>query len=386
VRGGVFLALVLTFILVGMLNLGFKVQVVKAVPDLVYIKADGSISPPSAPIYSADNVTYTLTGNLSSSIIIERDNILLNGADFYVQGTGVSGSIGIDLSYRTNVTVKKVSINTFWYGIYLIHSSNNSIIESNIESTNFGIYLYEFDSNYNKVLVNNITNNAVGIYVEGMDNVIYHNNFVGNAEQFNVLGSSNTWDDGYPSGGNYWSNYNGSDLKSGSAQDLNGSDAIGDVSYTLDNSNEDRYPLMGRMYIFDVGTWDSTSHQVQVINYPFGHVDYFELDAPKKLILLNLTAYTYTMGFCRLTIPTAIVDDMWPAGDYTMLIDGELRGYSNWTDAENTYLFAFTYFWRSNRLHLVVIPEFASVLTLSLFMMSMLFALIIYKRRYTSLL
>jgi hypothetical protein len=54
----------------------------------------------------------------------------------------------------------------------------------------------------------------------------------------------NVWDDGYPSGGNYWSDYTGADVKSGPNQDLPGSDGIGDTPYIIDANNTDRYPLM----------------------------------------------------------------------------------------------------------------------------------------------
>lgn len=55
--------------------------------------------------------------------------------------------------------------------------------------------------------------------------------------------NDNSWDDGYPSGGNYWSDYTGVDGNSGSNQDLSGSDGVGDTPYTIDNNNRDRYPL-----------------------------------------------------------------------------------------------------------------------------------------------
>jgi outer membrane protein assembly factor BamB len=61
---------------------------------------------------------------------------------------------------------------------------------------------------------------------------------------FETTGYANVWDDGYPSGGNYWSDYAGSDLFSGSNQNELGNDGIGDTPYIIDSDNLDRYPLM----------------------------------------------------------------------------------------------------------------------------------------------
>jgi len=52
------------------------------------------------------------------------------------------------------------------------------------------------------------------------------------------------WDNGYPSGGNYWSDYNGTDLYCGPHQNETGSDGIGDKPYMIDGNNTDRYPLI----------------------------------------------------------------------------------------------------------------------------------------------
>jgi len=66
---------------------------------------------------------------------------------------------------------------------------------------------------------------------------------------------TNVWNDGYPSGGNYWSDYTGVDEKSGPNQDQPGSDGIGDTPYFIDGYNQDRYPLM-----YPRGPWDDWKH------------------------------------------------------------------------------------------------------------------------------
>jgi len=67
------------------------------------------------------------------------------------------------------------------------------------------------------------------------NNSFYHNTFINNSRQVESLNSTNVWDNGYPSGGNYWSDYSG--------RDANG-DGIGDTPYVIDAGNVDRYPLM----------------------------------------------------------------------------------------------------------------------------------------------
>lgn len=109
-------------------------------------------------------------------------------------------------------------------------------------SSGSGIYV---GSSYNTVLRNNIIGNYYGVHVASPEgNRIYHNNFVGNQENARDDFLS-TWDDGYPSGGNYWDDYSGSDLYWGPNQDVPGSDGIGDTIYVISGgSSQDRYPLM----------------------------------------------------------------------------------------------------------------------------------------------
>jgi hypothetical protein len=78
-----------------------------------------------------------------------------------------------------------------------------------------------------------------------MKNVFYHNKITLTAsKQVDCTYTVNTWDNDYPSGGNYWKNYNAVDQYSGVDQNIPGSDGISDAPYIIDTNNVDRYPLM----------------------------------------------------------------------------------------------------------------------------------------------
>jgi len=137
-------------------------------------------------------------------------------------------------------------------GIRVINQANRTEIFGNKISENFcGIQLE--NSFANNISGNYIVNNAAAVtLVSSENNTVYHNNFIGNGWQVYVQPSRfNIWDDGYPSGGNYWSDHTGLDLYSGLYQDETGSDGIGDVPYTIDANNTDRYPLMRTHYYED---------------------------------------------------------------------------------------------------------------------------------------
>jgi parallel beta-helix repeat protein len=137
-------------------------------------------------------------------------------------------------------------------GILLTSSSYNRISANNITNNTYGIELYDA-SNNNAISTNNIANGTRGIYLyDSAGNFICHNNLMGNTAQAtsSPLGYVNTWDNGYPSGGNYWSDYTGVDLYRGPYQNASGSDGIGDTAYVIDANNTDHYPLMA--------TWNPT--------------------------------------------------------------------------------------------------------------------------------
>ncbi|HXX87247.1 MAG TPA: right-handed parallel beta-helix repeat-containing protein [Candidatus Acidoferrum sp.] len=316
--------IILSLLVLSALALAFYVRPVKSDyvwTQTIYINANGSINPPTAPISTIDNITYTSTDNIvnvtgsAPAVIIQRNNIIFDGAGHTLQGTQVYISTGIEMYGISNVTIKNVKIAGFYYGIWLNSSSDNSVTGNNItESNGYGVWLYPSSNNdsisgnnitanngegieiyyssnnsvsgntitnnwdgvdlgsstyisisgntiaannqtgvdlgmssYISVSGNNITaNNKYGLFIGSYCNntTIYHNNLISNIIQA-YTGSTIVWDDGYPSGGNYWSDYNGTDLFSGANQNVTGSDGIGDISYFIGANNTDHYPLMG---------------------------------------------------------------------------------------------------------------------------------------------
>ncbi len=204
-----------------------------------------------------------------------------------------NSSRGVVLSYSySNVISNNVISRRNGCGLYLSFSSNNTVdsnaVFGGIGADGNGVELEHSDQN---VIVNNtiFDNGGMGLQSESSNsNLIYHNNMVNNSQNAYDHNSSNIWNAGYPSGGNYWSDYTGID---------GNGDGIGDSPYVIDGNNTDAYPLMnlfmegdinhdGKVNIFDAvkvcasyGTKPSDSQwNVNAdIAEPYGVIDIFDV-------------------------------------------------------------------------------------------------------------
>jgi parallel beta-helix repeat protein len=166
----------------------------------------------------------------------------------------------LTFSSNNNTVIENNATRNLVYAIFVKRSDNNSIIRNNV-GDNYGVqgtatlgYGLVIDGMNNCAFENNFVGNYGGVRLGAsfnnsreLNNSIYHNNFINNTiqvYQFYASTFPNFWDDGYPSGGNYWSDYNGTDFYRGSSQNESGFDGIGDFPYVVDQNNTDRYPLM----------------------------------------------------------------------------------------------------------------------------------------------
>jgi parallel beta-helix repeat protein len=523
---------ILTFILVGLLGTASKLQKAETWTGTVYIKADGSIDPSDAPILRSGNL-YTLIDDIISNangIVIERDNVILDGAGHTIQGKYAYATFGIYLVGRTNVTIRNTKTKAFWYCVrlnggsknnnisgntitdnhvgigFFSGPSNNSVLGNTIRNNTYGIwfkgsanntlrnnaidnntytfnidtsvlsgfvndidtsntvdgkliyywinkqdmtvpadagyvalinctrvtiqnlnftkngqsiflaytvnstitrnkitakngdnlFLFEssnnsicgneiafaettdsshgiwlFKSSSNIIVGNNIANNMYGMETfESSNNKIYYNNFVDNTFQVYDYAwedpetslSINVWNEGYPSGGNYWSNYHTIDSLIGPYQNETGVDGIGDAPYIIDTVNRDRYPLMATFSEFHAV---SEQHIQTVCNSTISNFQY-----RSNAIIFNVSGKQGTTGFCRICIPIALMN-----GTYWVFVNGKPISYtlSPYSNSTHNYIY-FTY---AHSTHEVIITNSSGVAVLPFFAVTLMLAFIV---------
>jgi len=256
-------------------------------------------------------------------------------------------------------------------GIYV--TGENSTLQGNVISNNsVGLQLGSYESRggrLNRILKNSIIGNTHGINLGYHDNTIFHNNFINNTEQIfinpqyihiaPVTYFINDWDNGFE--GNYWSDYTGYDFNH---------DGIGDATHPLLRENTDYYPLMGAF-----SCWPATSeHEVQIISN--STIVNFNYDG--SVFRFNVSGEDGSAGFCRVSIPTALMK-----GTYKVFINGTeishaLLHISNSTDS-------FLYFVYEHSIkEVIIVPEFLSSLVLFLFMVATLLISMISRRKHTT--
>jgi parallel beta-helix repeat protein len=123
----------------------------------IYIRSNGDIewlpsTAPTPPISTTDRVHYDITGDIettSDGIVVQRDNIIINGNDHTIKGP--RNFIGIYLEGRKNVVVMRTTIREYHTGIGLVSSNNISILGNHLIKNDYGIYM---ESSSNNVVSN----------------------------------------------------------------------------------------------------------------------------------------------------------------------------------------------------------------------------------------
>jgi parallel beta-helix repeat protein len=200
------------------------------------------------------------------------------------------------------------------YGLVLYGYENVTVKDNLIDDCQWGIWPLSSDSNIS-IFDNTFSNNGCGINVGGGTHPtlkIYHNRFFYNNEHARGEGATLFWDNGYPSGGNYWGGYVSPDLFSGEYQNITGGDGIGDNPFIipLPFNVKDRYPFMF-VSICNVsqsppeGSVFSTD--TVSVNATVTHVN------PLEQVILNCTFSNSSATWTSPINMTNLEDDIWNA-------------------------------------------------------------------------
>ena len=283
--------MVLVFVFVSLISLTAVNGVKSQSAGAIFINADGSVLGTSK--IQRDGNLYRLTDNLyDSPIVVQCNSIILDGGGFALQGAGIWGTPPAINLTCSNVTVQNFYIIKWDVGILGAYNSN-TIANNNITKSERAIAIYadnynvtgnyvannlygvRIQGNSNSISKNQIMNNSIGFWITcsagnliAANNIeiheeiaintdyggfqIYHNNFINNnihnpllLTAYDTLNETGItlppWDNGYPSGGNYWSDYTS---RYSNATEIDNS-GIGNIPYVISSSPHvvDRYPL-----------------------------------------------------------------------------------------------------------------------------------------------
>ncbi|PVX25193.1 MAG: hypothetical protein CW691_05475 [Candidatus Bathyarchaeum sp.] len=191
----------------------------------IIIAADGTVVPLDVPITREGN-RYTFTGDIHNPLVVEADNIVIDGQGHLLSGSDTinnlfipQSQVGINLFNLNNVTLQNIDIQNFKVGIFLDNTNNITICQNKlrqnyhqlvgINSTNTLVTENELTGHYEAgiylayCLNNKIVNNQIAITGVSLEdcsgNIVSNNNFnnggcgVNNCE--NTLISGNTFHD-----------------------------------------------------------------------------------------------------------------------------------------------------------------------------------------------
>jgi parallel beta-helix repeat protein len=327
-----------------------------------------------------------------------------------------SSTIGIELAWSCNNTINCNYLHIYYIGIKLAESRNNFVERNILQPYYSGGYAFdvEYNSDFNTFLNNNVTTShepgyyecyfSYGFYIsDSVCNVLqgnkmhasfaciylyasnntimvendfidadyalsliysnfcvfYHNNIFRGRIQFpwgDLIG--NLWDNGYPSGGNYWEDqWPKSDYYSSPNQDQPGSDGIVDTPYDLGYSNKDRYPFMNlyREPCFEVSAAPQSQKfygpQTKSYTIIITSVNSFILPVNLSCSWFGATPPGVTFSLSRSTITpppngkdisnlTVTASSTAVAGSYTLRITGTSGSLTNYVDIVVTVLSA----------------------------------------------
>jgi parallel beta-helix repeat protein len=196
------------------------------------------------------------TSNASSPAEKDWGNIWINSTGKaiinYINAS--YGNMIVYLYYASDINVTNSVFTSNYAGVKFNHGTYNLITNSTFSQNQVGVIIENSENNTvrnNTFILSNIY--GVASKLVSLNNIIFHNRFIDGFQipQGSDEGDSNSWNDTYPSGGNYWNDYD--EPIEGCVDDFDGAitpqttgfpDGICDNPYYLDADSADYYPFI----------------------------------------------------------------------------------------------------------------------------------------------
>ena len=108
-----------------------QIVIVNAQSNTIYVRADGTVEG-TDKIQRSGNV-YVFADNINGSIIVEKNDVVIDGVNYFLQGDGSEAGIRL-YDDITGITIRNLRIMNFGVGIVL---SNASLYSPSLISTSY---------------------------------------------------------------------------------------------------------------------------------------------------------------------------------------------------------------------------------------------------------
>jgi parallel beta-helix repeat protein len=169
----------------------------------IYILSNGTVV--GTDSIQCNENSYTFTSDIKGYVVVQKDNIVIDGAGYTLSGEGSSGlavqsTTGINLVHTTGVAIQNLNIVNFVHGIspapnaiisrnYIAYNhvgiselTNATVTQNYIAYNEYGTYCGSTRTINNKIVGNTLVNNREGIQIINIgstNDVISGNNFTG---------------------------------------------------------------------------------------------------------------------------------------------------------------------------------------------------------------